>query len=189
MNSKSREFGRYPYAAKKEEKGLLPLNLGVEEQAMVIIRRDLTVEAQKREDARRKYESEKAEKEAAAQKAKAAAAQKAKSEAERQRKASDDMARKKEQIRRLEKENAALRSDKEKAEKELKIKKDAAKNAKNDISRKAKDDGAVTPKESKAKEENLTPKVSDSKNRKGSGASPIPSRRPSTSKGQVDTPT
>lgn len=122
----------YPYAAKKEEKGSLMLNLGVEEQAMVIIRRALTAEAQRKEkekeravQAKKAAARKKATKEAADRKAKYAAAEKVKSEKEKQKKALQAVAKKKENIKNLEEENAKLKQSMKKAEMELKAKADA----------------------------------------------------------------
>lgn len=70
------DFTWRPYAAKLEPRGSLVLNLGVEEQAMVIIKRHLTVEAQRKanessEAAKKKAVANKSKKETAEAKAKA----------------------------------------------------------------------------------------------------------------------
>ena len=114
-----------PYAAKIEEKGILALNLGVEKQAMVIVKRQLTPKAQKTVDekdrlaaARHEAAQEQQEKEAAQRKAKAAAGLE-----ERQRKAEGDIAKKAALIKKLEKENKLLKAQNEKAGEKIAAKK------------------------------------------------------------------
>ena len=75
-------FTWYPHAAKIEQKGEVLLGMGVEEQAMVIIKRQLTPEAQKIADdkaAAKAKETAKAKKDAANKKASEAALKKEKS--------------------------------------------------------------------------------------------------------------
>ena len=105
-----------PYAAKVERKGSLYLGLGIEEQAMVIIRRQLTAKAQKRFDeeqmvaaTKRKAELDKAERE----KLQLEAAKRKGEEATAKRKEEE-----KEKRRRLEDENMKLKAAIEKLEKE-----------------------------------------------------------------------
>ncbi len=111
-----------PYAAKIEEKGLLALKLGVEKQAMVIVKRQLTPEAQKKEDeekrlaaARHEAAQKQREKDAAQRKAKAAAEKKVEQLEKRQRKAEGDLAKKATLIEKLEKENRLLKAQNKKA--------------------------------------------------------------------------
>ena len=130
-----------PYAAKIERKGSLSLGFGVEEQAMVIIRRQLTAKAQKKLDeeqkiaaAKRKAESEKAEKEklqreAAKRKAESEKAEKEKLQREAAKRKEDEATAKakkeeKEKRRRLEEENTKLKAAVEKLEKEKQSKLD-----------------------------------------------------------------
>ena len=115
-----------PYAAKVERKGSLYLGMGVEEQAMVIIRRQLTAKAQrkvdeeqmvtaaKRKASTRKAELEKIEREKLQREtAKKDAAKRKANEATAKRKKE-----KQEKQRRLEEENAKLKAAIEKFEKE-----------------------------------------------------------------------
>ncbi len=105
-----------PYAAKVERKGSLCLGLGIEEQAMVIIKRQLTAKAQKRVDeeqmvtaAKRKAELDKAEREklqleAAKRKRDEAMAKRKKEEKEKQRRLEEEKTKLKAAIEKLEKE-------------------------------------------------------------------------------------
>ena len=110
-----------PYAAKIEEKGLLALNLGVEKQAMVIVKRQLTPEAQKRVDEKKRLEVARHEavqnqrkKDTAQRKAKAAAEKNTKQLEEKQRKAEGELAKKAALIKKLEEENKLLKAQNKK---------------------------------------------------------------------------
>ena len=119
-----------PYAAKIEDKGILALNLGVEKQAMVIVKRQLTQKVQKKVDekerfasARREPTQEQQEKGAARRKAKAAAERKTEQLEERQRKAEEDLAENAALIEKLKQENKLLKAQKEKAGEKIAMKK------------------------------------------------------------------
>ena len=122
-----------PHAAKIERKGSLSLGLGVEEQAMVIIKRQRTAKAQLKFDeeqaiaaAKRKAEQEKAQKEklqreAAKRKKDEAAAEAKKKEREKRKKDEAKAKAKKEEKEKrnkLEEENTKLKAAVEKLEKE-----------------------------------------------------------------------
>ena len=114
-----------PYAAKIEEKGILALNVGVEKQAMVIVKRQLTPKAQKKVDEKDRLAAAKCEaaqeqqkQEAAQRKAKAVAGLE-----ERQRKAEGDIAKKAALIAKLKEENKLLKAQNEKAGKKIAAKK------------------------------------------------------------------
>ncbi|KAG8526859.1 uncharacterized protein KY384_008288 [Bacidia gigantensis] len=81
-----------PYAAKIEAKGDLSLNMGVEEQAMVIIKRDLTPEEKAKKEAKEK--KARAEKEASKKKAKSKADVQKEKEAAKRQTAKDDKTKK-----------------------------------------------------------------------------------------------
>ena len=119
-----------PYAAKIEDKGILALNLGVEKQAMVIVKRQLTQKAQKKVDekerlapARREPTQEQQENGAAQREAKAPAERKAEQLEERQRKAEEDLAENAALIEKLKQENKLLKAQKEKAGEKIATKK------------------------------------------------------------------
>ena len=149
-----------PYAAKIEQKGSLALNLGVEEQAMMIIQRRLTVEALKKVDEKQRLASakkeaaqKKAKKENAERKAKEAAGKNAKEQKDKQRKADQDSAKKDALIKKLEEENEKLKVQKKGADAEIatenvtenvveKASNDSAKKAKNWEKKAASDDAA-----------------------------------------------
>ena len=116
-NENDSDFVWRPYAAKMEQKGSLALNLGVEEQAMVIIQRHLSSKAQakaeeerKRMAAQRQAEHKNLGKGLAERGAADAAAKKAKDEEEKHWKAKNEIAKKKDLIMRLEQENQKLKA-------------------------------------------------------------------------------
>ena len=110
------DYTWYPYAAKVERKGSLYLGLGIEEQAMVIIRRQLTAKAQKRFEeelmvaaAKRNAELERAEREklqreAAKRKEVEATAKRKKEEKEKRRRLDEEKTKLKAVIEKLDKE-------------------------------------------------------------------------------------
>lgn len=112
------QYTWYPYAAKKEEKGSLALNLGVEKQAMVIIRRKLTPKAQRKADElerlaqakKRAGGKDKAERKAVGKTGKEVAAKRAKEAKAKPNKVELIIAKKIEEINQLEKQNGRLKA-------------------------------------------------------------------------------
>ena len=93
------QYTWYPYAAKKEGKDSLALNFGIEEQAMVIIKRKLTPKARRKADElegimqakKAAAQKDKPEKKAAKKRAKEAAAKQSKDTKAKQSKAGKEM--------------------------------------------------------------------------------------------------
>ena len=127
---KDSQYTWYPYAARKEEKGSLTLNMGVEHQAMVIIRRDLTAEAKQKANELKKVAQAKrkaaqkqiADKKSAEIKAKEAAVKRIMQAKAKQNKAESEIAKKVEKIRKLEEENVRLKFQRKEAEQKLSTK-------------------------------------------------------------------
>ena len=107
-NEKNQKCLWQPHAAKIESKGLLSLSMGVEEQAMVIIKRNMTPDENAKEDAKErkaKIEREAAEKKAKAmleaKKAKEAAVKEAEKKRKETQKAEEERAKRKAEIEKL----------------------------------------------------------------------------------------
>jgi len=172
----------HPYAAKIERKGSLALNLGVEEQAMVIIEQRLSAAAQKKFDKKKKKDATKKEaerknmeKEVAERKAKEAATKKAKDEKEKHRKAEEHLVKKQALVKRLEEENKKLKEQKKKADQEAAVKKvkdSAARKPKSEVADKTSGGSATAKKDNaqknkgleagtKVKDDKIAPKAKD----------------------------